>query len=121
MFTETKELTVTEITTFHPCLVNWRARVALARERGEFSREDMRDAGGWNYCAVGEAHKTYSDLVPYHYEAMLSASIPTDPKLLSLGTDFVYAVTGHHFREADNILDLIETRLVELDNKRRSL
>ena len=77
--------------------MTWRERIVVARERGQFTREDIELASEWDTCAVGELgiviHK-----IP---NLLLAIDFVTD------GSAFVGAVTRHEFDEAERLLDNI--------------
>jgi hypothetical protein len=95
----------------------WRERIHAARERGYFTEGDVIDAtASWSTCAVGEVHSRYGDEI-IHYRQGVS---PSDHELIRLGSSgggthgFGWAVALQHMDRAEQLLDLIEDRALEL-------
>ena len=92
--------------------MTWRERIAAARTAGRFSMEETRLAGCWETCAVGEQYATHDFL---GWGSM-------DPILAELGDGnigpehmgFGYAVSANNFDAAENALDAIEDRVLQL-------
>ena len=93
----------------------WRERIAEARARGKFDREDVRDVGGWFTCAVGEQHANVAPFVV----VQSATDGPIDKEIDRLGMQFMGAVDFNDFDEAERLLDAIEDRALTL--KRGSL
>lgn len=92
----------------------WRERVAEARERGKFTEVDRIQAYRWASCAVGEQHRLYPLIVRYEWDE------PRDGQLYTLGLGgstrkgFAFAVDENLFDLADQRLDQIEDRVLQL-------
>lgn len=95
--------------------MTWRERIQAARERGEFTLEDFEDAtGSWLTCAVGEQHALMPEIVLYGQPSVLG---PWDTKIRALGntfTGFGRAVTLDDVARAEELLDAIEDRVLQL-------
>lgn len=110
--------------TFNAVKKTWRERIAEARQRGGFDRDDMDAASCWLTCAVGEQRATLPHVVTYIPARYLSRSRlrPADPELRKLGSarwGFYGAVRRQDFDGAEKILDAIEDRALVL--KRETL
>lgn len=95
-------------------MTTWRERIALAREQGMFTAEDKNFADSWDTCAVGEQHKLYSGVLKSFYKNLFC---PVDSILINLGSwgnGFAYAVRSNRPNEAEEFLDRIEDRVMEL-------
>jgi len=104
--------------------MTWRERIVAARERGHFTQADREEATSWTTCAVGEQHRHYPSVVLYsdcreHETTSIGCGCPDDVPLLHFGDNghpagFAYAVSINDFRGAENALDQIEDRVLEL-------
>lgn len=99
--------------------MTWRERIAAARERGQFTLEDVTDAAQWTTCAVGEQHAQHPLVVRYEEDS--EGGFPTDDVLYRLGGywaamdyGFLWAVSKNHFDRAEAVLGAIEDRVLEL-------
>ena len=94
--------------------MTWRERVVRARTRGRFTAPEKRAAGhSWLTCAVGEQHRQHPDVVIY----LGLDGGPQDLNLFLLGgggDGFATAVSQDDFGRADEILDQIEDRVLQL-------
>lgn len=107
----------------------WKERIAEARERGKFTREDIDCAASWSCCPVGEnAQKRGYELErcdgpmyvlaervgsPYvHTMSGLRIRDGFKPveEYDNLGCDFVVAVESNNFDKAENLLAEIDAR-----------
>lgn len=86
--------------------MNWNQRIKEARERGEFTADDIEKSEDWVTCACGEQDSA----IPRN---TLSGS-PQDAKLRSYGISFMFAVEEDDFDDAERLLGLIHNRAVEL-------
>lgn len=84
---------------------NWRTRIDEARERGEFTFTDQILAAQWLDCGCGEQDKR----IKRHEKGQ-----PVDSELSTLGRRFNQEVCGHHFRNAERVLQQIESRAAVL-------
>jgi hypothetical protein len=91
---------------------SWRERVIRARERGQFTDEDRRQAARWSSCAVGEHVQHHPQLLKLEY------GCPVDVELGRLGTIVFAAVLGNDVPRAEAALDRIDDRVLEI--KRRA-
>lgn len=91
----------------------WRERIVDARKRGNFNWQDIDDAtGSWLTCAVGEQHKLHAQVV-----VLGMIDEPLDDELYSLGDTFQgfgRAVQNNDIDQAEQLLDKIEDRVLEL-------
>ena len=103
-------------------MTTWRERTAIARECGSFTASDMREAKSWVTCAVGEQKDLHPEVVKYHHDISLKG-FPLDSVLYELGDyyesdknkiGFADAVCRNDFDMADDILDRIEDRVMQL-------
>ena len=97
----------------------WRERIVAARERGQFTTQDVDDARtSWQTCAVGEQHAAMPFVVLYGERwSGLSGCGPVDDTLWRLGgteSGFGRAVQDHQFDAAEELLDQIEDRVLQL-------
>ena len=79
----------------------WIDRLSKAVKRGKFTNDDIKRAGDWSRCAVGEKHRTFPKVVVMLHNK--SEYGPIDETLDQLGIDFAIAV------ETNNIPDAITT------------
>lgn len=99
--------------------MTWRERVMAARERGRFTGEDVRLAESWRTCAVGEQIAAYPEVIQVEKSTQkIAICRPLDDILFGLGGDgfdgFLHAVVAQDFDLAENLLDRIEDRVLEL-------
>ncbi len=91
----------------------WRERIAEARVRGHFSKEDRDDAGTWKRCAVGEHHEVLPLVIKYVPIGQYRVG-PEDNALGCDGSDFYAAVWDQNFDAAESALARIEDRILVL-------
>jgi hypothetical protein len=85
--------------------MTWRKRIAAARQRGGFTREDKDLAFNWVTCACGEQ----DPLIPRIYGCK-----PLDDQLDRLGYLFYDSVALSRFDRAEELLAQIEQRAAQL-------
>lgn len=96
--------------------ISWRERVAAARARGAFTKEEIRLAcHEWMTCAVGEQHKLHPELGILVIPRGWTALTPATPVLRGLGSEgyadddgFVNAVMENDFDMAERVLDRLD-------------
>ena len=100
--------------------MNWRERCAAARERGSFTAIDKLDASRWATCKVGEEHARLPHVVVY--KDYFGNLLPVDDNLQALGSTmgFMGAVLSNNFDKAEDSLDAIEDRVMELKRGAKS-
>lgn len=86
----------------------WRERIAEARERGSFSREDYEAWQNPKTCLVGEQRQRYGLDFPLHMV------IPIGPTEHGLQVQIVYAIARNSFDEVERLLDMIEDQALNL-------
>lgn len=100
-------------------MISWRETIQIARKRGTFTFDEHMRACSWETCAVGEQRGKHPDTVRFH---PVPYSSPIDTVLGTLGSSmvegFAVSVGRNDFDAADDILDAIEDRVLEL--KRQS-
>lgn len=85
--------------------MDWNTRIKLAERNGEFTKQDMNDAGNWVTCACGQQDpRIRRD----------SDGKPEDQRLFDLGAYFSQAVGGDQFNTARETLHAIERRSAKL-------
>lgn len=98
----------------------WRERIALARDRGSFTDDDIRDAASWLTCAVSEQPQAEEYQHLKNERVSVICSFVWD-KLLPLaepGQDFYNAVKYHECDRAESLLDRIEDESARLKRER---
>jgi hypothetical protein len=102
--------------------MTWRERIVAARERGDFTEDDVYKAGSWTTCVVGEVHQAHPLVVRYGEcvgtcGGMDGCGWPLDKTFEVLGDDlygFAQAVKVGNVDRAEALLDQIEDRVLEL-------
>ena len=89
----------------------WGKRILNACKEGEFTQEDIINAGSWVTCACGET----SAYIPRVSRGLK----PTDIELRRLGTEFLIHVKQNEMAKATLVLVAIEERAVEIERKYR--
>lgn len=87
--------------------MTWRERVVAARQRGKFTMLEVVQAGRLDECAVGEAAAASG----FTYSAIVERQHPCD---VWLDLAFTGAVASGNFTRADDILDAIDDRVLQL-------
>ena len=103
--------------------MTWRERIQAARERGGFTQDDVWAADHWGTCAVGEQRAAMPLVVQYKWITD-NYEVPKDRALRRLGSvrsgifgwgkGFAAAVRDNDFARAEDLLDAIEDRALQL-------
>lgn len=86
----------------------WRERIAEARGRGKFTKEDLLAWKSLETCMVGEQREKYGVFFP------LEMGIPSEHLKGWLQTKIAKAILFNNFAEAEHLLDLVEDRALTL-------
>lgn len=105
---------------------DWRQRIAAIgdKNRPVPSMSDKICARSWGRCVVGKMHEQYPEVVRYkekdgfvlvpNGELMKAIGRPVDSILRALGTKFSSAIEKDDLKWADQLLDEIDDRVLEL-------
>src|SRR5262245_53026082 len=99
----------------------WRERIAEARERGSFTYEDISLAAGYRTCLIGEAVAILGGTYASN-ESKFRVSIPGfygnelcgEDSSIATGGAFQRVVAEHDITRAEQLLEAVEDRLLQL-------
>lgn len=95
--------------------MTWQERIAAARLRGGFTKDDKERAASWRHCACGELSEGIPRLVVYDVEdETVHPGQPLDSELTALGIRFDAAIDNDQYDTAEQILALIQRRELEI-------
>ena len=88
----------------------WRERIRDARQRnGIFTPIDIKAAGQWRTCAIGEQYMEHFELIRFNIDGS-----PCDEEFDFFGRAFMIAVIDGNPDRAERYLDRIQDRVLEM-------
>jgi len=93
-------------------LKEWRRRLQRAVRRGYFSMSDMKKAGSWACCAVGERDLLCKGLLKINEswtsdnDVFIRQSFGS--QIYQLGVDFATAINDNQFVKVQDIIEQVE-------------
>jgi hypothetical protein len=97
--------------------MTWTERLQAAVKRGKFTARDMKLAGDWGTCAVGEAPRKVTGVevvIPNYDPTEKYTAGPLDGALYDLGSAFMDAVEADQVGKAVDLNIQITARVREL-------
>ena len=98
-------------------MMTWRERLAKIRE-GKQDDIAIHLAGSWSTCAVGEQRQAHPDLIRFIDDTLAEWNRPEDNVLFYLGVRLPELLSEGRVRDAENVLDQVEDRVLELKRTR---
>ena len=94
-------------------MMTWRERLATIPQ-GMQDDSAIQLAGEWSTCAVGEQCQAYPGLIRFVDVSRAEWNRPEDNVLFYLGVKLPELLSEGRARAAENVLDQIEDRVLEL-------
>lgn len=95
-------------------ILTWHQRIAEAKERDHFTKEDVALARKWPTCACGEQDPRVPRYSAVEAGALNEVEMPKDDILVSCGLNFLHAIAGNQPSIALELLTAIELRSAEI-------